>query len=323
MSKHVGAFDPLPAGLDPTTINDDVLRKHGMPPRPDPDLQPQLLEQWNRIMAQPTRFIRAELAIDEAIVARSGRPQGLGGTVPAGPADSPVRAAEGIPIPLGLAGVAREATPTTDYPYPATMVFAEWVVPEVGSPGPDGWDGSFLIRVGLDGLLGEGLHAGVLATYEAGNSAGFRAFIEWHASGGTSHPITVSNFPVKSGDTVSVVLFTEDAETGVAFIRNSRTGMGTSAAITAPSSIPSLGKTTDWMVEPIGSWLPAFGAITFTNCFGGSFVEGSSEYFTMEPGGETSEIEDPNLEDALTMTTVMSPTSAQVSETPAATDWLG
>ena len=85
MSKAVSAFDPLPAGLDPSTINNEVLRKHGLPPRPHPDLQPQLLEQWNRIMAQPTRFIRAELAIDDVIAARSGRPEGLGGMAPVGP----------------------------------------------------------------------------------------------------------------------------------------------------------------------------------------------------------------------------------------------
>lgn len=123
MSKAVSAFDALPAGLDPSTINNEVLRKHGLPPRPHPELPPQLLEQWTRIMAQPTRFIRAELAIDDVIPARSGRPEGLGGMAPVGPADS----APSAPIPLGLAGVVRQAAPTTDYSYPATMVL------------PNGW----------------------------------------------------------------------------------------------------------------------------------------------------------------------------------------
>lgn len=195
------------------------------------------------------------------------------------------------------------------------------MVPGVEQIGLAGFDESFLIRVGLDGLLGEGLHAGVM--FEAGDPAEFRAFAEWHASGGMSYPVTVSNFSVNSGDTVSVVLFgTEDPDTSAAFIGNRTTGLGTSVAITAASSIPSLGLTTDWMVEPIGSWLPAFDPITFTNCFGASFVEGSAEYFTLEPGGETSEIEDLNQLVPLTRTAVISPTSVQVSETPAATDFL-
>jgi Peptidase A4 family len=223
---------------------------------------------------------------------------------------------------VGLAGVARQAAPTTDYSYPATIVFAEWVVPEVASLGPEGFDGSFLIRVGLDGLLGEGLHAGVLTMFEAGSSAEFRAFAEWHASGGTSQPVTVSNFAISSGDTVSVALFGTEPDTSAAFISNAQTGMGTSVAITPPWSIPSLGLTTDWMVEPIGSWLPDFDSITFTNCFGASFVEGSGEYFTLEPGGQTSEIEALDLLVPLTTTAVISPTGVQVSETPAATDFL-
>ena len=76
------------------------------------------------------------------------------------------------------------------------------------------------------------------------------------------------------------------------------------------------------MVEPIGSWLPDFDSITFTNCFGASFVEGSGEYFTLEPGGQTSEIEALDLLVPLTTTAVISPTGVQVSEIPAATDFL-
>ena len=51
----------------------------------------------------------------------------------------------------------------------------------------------------------------------------------------------VSNFPVQPGDTVSILVWADGPGNGTAFLRNSRTGMGTSVGINLPFDINSPG----------------------------------------------------------------------------------
>jgi Peptidase A4 family len=306
--RHVSAFDPLPPGLDPRTVDDDLLRKHGLPRRPNPDLEPQALRQWNRIMARPTRVVRAELEVDAVMSARHDH-----------------RAAPG----QIWGGVVREACPGTDYTQPATMIFAEWVVPEVSAVAPEGPDLTVAFWIGLDGYQGEAgqvLQAGVAATVSPGwwsSSVSYWAWIEWYTGEYMSPPVKVTNFAVAPGDTVSFLVTTEGQSSGAAFMRNNRTGIGTSVGIEASPGIVSAGQTAEWVMEEASDFLPYFGQVTFTNCWAGSFIEGASEYFRLEPGGLTAEIvgipPGQTLGKVLTKTTIVSPTVAVVDEI--AVDW--
>jgi hypothetical protein len=308
--SHAGSFDPLPDGLDPGTVTDEVLREHGLPRRPDPDLQPQLLRQWNRIMARPTRLIRAELEVDPVMAARHDRQDDF--------------------TPMGWGGVVREVKPGTDYNKPATMIFAEWVVPEVAAVAPEGPDLTVAFWIGLDGYLGEGaqvLQAGVAATVSPGwlsSSVQYWAWTEWFTAEYMSPAVKVRNFPVAPGDTVSFLVTVEGPGSGLAFMRNSRTGIGTSAWMQAPGDVVSAGMTAEWVVEGTSDYLPFFEPVTFTNCWAGSFIEGASEYFSLEPGGLTPQIvgvpPGSTLGKQVTRTTIVSPTVAEVTEI--ALDWF-
>ena len=309
--SHAHAYPPLPTGMDPRTINDDVLREHGLPGRPDPRLQPRLLRRWNLIMARPTQFIRADLAIDPVMTERHRRrdaftPDGWGGVVR-----------------LGAVGAA-------DYSFPATMVFGEIVVPEVLGVAPDGPDLTIGFWVGLDGYAGEGqqvLQAGVAATVTQGwfsNSVNYWAWTEWYTGEYQSPAVKVQNLPVAPGDTVSVLVTANGPGDGSVFFRNSRTGLGTAVAIGQPPDIVSAGLSTEWIVEAVDEYLPLFEPVTFTNCWAGSLIEGASEGFTLTPDTVTTEITGPLWGTGpvgdLTDTELISPTAAQVKEV--AMDWF-
>jgi hypothetical protein len=309
------AYPAPPAELDSRTINDDLLREHGLPGRPDPQLQPQLLRQLNRIMAQPTRFIEADLAIDDVMTERHQHrdvfdPTGWGGVV----------RTEDV---YGAFG--------NQFTKPATMVFGEWVVPEVWPLAPEGPDLTIAFWVGIDGWNGAGgdlLQAGVAATVKPGwwsSSVEYWAWTEWYTGKYKSPAVSVKNFPVIPGDTVSVLVTALAPGSGSAFMRNSRTGLGTSIAIHQPDDIVCVGASTEWVAEAIDQYIPLFGSVTFTNCWGASFIEGASEFFTLEPGPpDTPSIQgwilgNTNAWGDLTSTNIISPTVAEVIEV--ATDW--
>lgn len=306
---QAGGFEALPPGLSPDQITDDVLRAHGLPRRPPPGAHPALLRQWNRIMARPTRFIRADVEADPVMTARH-RPR----------TDFE---------PLGWGGVIRQAVPGTDYAYPATMVYAEWVVPEVLPVAPDGPDITVGFWIGLDGYEGEGqqvLQAGVAATVSPGwfsTSVDYWAWTEWYTGEYQAPAVKVPNFSVAAGDTVSFLVTAEGPGSGTAYMHNSRTGLATSVWISAPADIVAPGRTAEWAVEGVSRYLPLFTPVTFSNCWGASLIEGASEYFTLAPGWVNQEIDGVlpgGKVRVLTHTTVVTPTTAQVAEI--SLDWF-
>lgn len=306
LAAHAGAFDPLPEGLDRRAITNELLRKHGLPPGPDGSREPQLLRAWNRIVAQPTHLVRAELVDDPVMTAR--------------------HAPDAAPVTVGWAGVARQATSGTDYAYPATMVFAEIEAPGAlgvvpGWPPWDQWDWPeelVACWVGLTGVVGNQiLRAGIAADVTFGfldGSVNYWAWVESYTDESGIPVQKVSNFPVQPGDTVSILVWADGPGNGTAFLRNSRTGMGTSVWIKLPWDIKSPGVTTTWGVEAGPADLPLFGAVTFTNCWAGSLIEGSSEYFTLQPGAEILNIYTAAQNEPLTSTSILSPNSFKVTQ---------
>jgi hypothetical protein len=260
-------------------------------------------------MAQPTLLIRAELEVDPVMSARH-HPHDDSGQV--------------------WGGVVRQMTPGTDYAHPATIVFAEWAVPEVSAVAPEGPNLTVAFWVGLDGYEGEAgqvLQAGVAATVSPGwfsSSVEYWAWTEWYTGEFMTPPVKVTNFAVAPGDSVSFLVSVAGPGSGMAFMRNNRTGIGTSVWIQAPKGFASAGATADWVVEQASDLLPAFGPVTFTNCWAGSFIEGASEYFVLEPGGITPRIvgipPGRTVGEDLTETTIISPTAAVVGEI--AIDWF-
>ena len=57
----VTIFSAPPKDLDPITASPQALAKYGMPRRPDPQTEPGLRSQWDRIFALKPTFVQASL----------------------------------------------------------------------------------------------------------------------------------------------------------------------------------------------------------------------------------------------------------------------
>lgn len=63
-------YDAPPKDFDLLAATPFELRKHGLPPRPDPRLQPKLDEIWRHVVSRSPNYIKAELAIDSVMSGR-------------------------------------------------------------------------------------------------------------------------------------------------------------------------------------------------------------------------------------------------------------
>jgi hypothetical protein len=63
-------YDPPPKDFDPLAAAPAALRKHGLPPRPDPRSLPKLDEMWRHVVSRSPNYMKAELAIDSVMSAR-------------------------------------------------------------------------------------------------------------------------------------------------------------------------------------------------------------------------------------------------------------
>ena len=68
--RHITIYDAPPEGFDPNVAEDRLLRKHGIPRRPDAAREPRLRAIWNAAFASKPRFIKAEIAIDHVMTQR-------------------------------------------------------------------------------------------------------------------------------------------------------------------------------------------------------------------------------------------------------------
>jgi Peptidase A4 family len=321
MLSRIRTYESTPEGFDPHTAPDRELRRYGLPRRPDPVKEPYLARLWKRAFMRPTRFVRAELAIDPVIGTRRDRWRG--------------RDSE-FGLSSGWSGVVRMMNPQTDYPTPATMVFAQWVVPEVWAIEPAGENLTVAFWVGLDGYEGlddaaahQVLQAGIVATVEPGgwfsdNSVQWRAWTEWY-SDCPGCAAWVKNFPVVPGDTVSFLVCAPQPDSGFVSMLNVSKRLGASVDVSAPScttsdgsqiSITSSGHSAEWIVETFSEHLPIFAPVTFTGCGAGS----AHELFQLTPHGITvdrKELGNINIDapgPPFTRTTIVPPTTAVVEE---------
>lgn len=257
--KHITTYAAPPAGFDPKRAPARTLYKHGIPRRPDAVKEPHLKAIWDRAFASKPEFIKAEVEVDYVLNKRK-RP------VITRPAIAAVgKSAKKKFSPSGWAGV---VTPVNfNPPEPAVSVYGEWYIPTV-TPIPNQPPGAQTVGfwVGIDGFgNSQVLQAGSAATI-SGTSVDYWVWTEWFPIGA----IKVTNFPIKPGDYLTVLVCANQPNHGFCSMLNKTTNQATSIGITPPGGVTSIGATAEWIVEGISPILPVFSSVVFANCSAGT-----------------------------------------------------
>jgi hypothetical protein len=257
-------YNPPPAGFDPYTAPDEVLLRHGLPRRPDPERDPDLARIWKRIFARPLTYLKAELEVDKVMSDRK----------PVLPKDPDF----GAP---GWAGA------IVRYGGPFKWVFAEWVIPEVKGD-KHFWEDDITVAfwVGIDGFVNNGdgqfqvLQAGISANLFTSwrwgwphTEIGWYVWTEWWNQNDHKAAVAIPNFYVYPGQKVSfLVCAPQPGDAASVFIANTSTCFATSVRIDAPEGITSQGDSAEWIVEQPRSAriLLQFGPISFYDCQAGN-----------------------------------------------------
>jgi hypothetical protein len=253
--KHIIAYDAPPEGFDPNVAEDQLLRKHGIPRRPDKTREPRLRSLWDAAFASKPRFIKAEIAVDHVVSERK----------------RPVhnkRLDVSDFSPSGWGGdVVLVSTLNYNPPQPVNTVYGEWFIPTV-TPVPSEPPGGQTVGfwVGIDGFTnGQVLQAGMAATV-TGNNVNYWVWTEWYPL----PPIQVNNFPIKPGDYLTVLVCAPEPDHGFCSMLNKTTNQATSIGISPASGVTSIGASAEWIVEGISSVLPVFSTVVFQNCSAGT-----------------------------------------------------
>jgi hypothetical protein len=262
---HFETFEAPPRGFDVHSAPAHALLKHGLPQRPDAATHRRLDQSWQRAFSQPPNYVKAELAVDEVMSAR----------------ERPVfqRGAEEFDIVNKWAGAVVHVS-QLGFGEPVKTVFAQWSLPHVWPYDPDLF--SFPITagfwVGIDGFLQQGpqaqvLQAGVAVTvpkWTLGSptipAPTYWAWTEWWTERYKQPAVAVSNFPVKAGDTIFVLVCAPEPERGYVSFLNVSTGQQTSVGLYSRPGIWSQGESAEWIVEMVSPDLPAFDPLTFNEC---------------------------------------------------------
>lgn len=133
-------------------------------------------------------------------------------------------------------------------------------------PTPSG-TGAASAWVGIDGDTAQNsiLQSGVDFTVSGGRVS-YQAWFEWFPN----FAIDFNNFPISSGQTITVTVHSTSTTTGTVVMTNVSTGKSITQAVSAPSSSAALaGQNAEWIVEDFeegGSLvtLTNFGSVTFT-----------------------------------------------------------
>jgi hypothetical protein len=293
--KHIVCYEAPPADFDPITAQARVLLKHGIPRRPDAEKEPHLRKIWDRAFASKPTFIKAEIAVDHTMSKRK----------------RPVIDKKLDKLDFSPSGWAGAVVPVSQLnfnpPQPVNTVYGEWFIPTVTpipNEPPQGQTVGFW--AGIDGYgNGQVLQAGSAATV-SGSNVVYWVWTEWYPIGA----IQVTNFPIKPGDYLTVLVCAPQPDHGFCSMLNKTTNQATSIGINHPPNTTSIGATAEWIVEGISSILPVFSTIVFTNV-----SAGTKDHAFNASGGIITEITGSGGNN-LTAASIISPT--QVME-----KWLG
>ena len=289
--KHFTTYDAPPEELELTTAEDRVLRKHGIPRRPDAKKEAHLKKLWDNALSSKPKFIKADIAVDHVISKRKR------------PVISKVHK-EASFAPSGWGGI---VVPVKNLGYnpaePVVSVYGEWFVPNVTPiPNEPGGNQTVGFWTGIDGYgNNQVLQAGMAATVN-GNNVTYWVWTEWYPIGA----IQVTNFPIKPGDYLTVLVCANQPNHGFCSMLNKTTNQATSIGINPPANTTSIGATAEWIVEGISSILPVFSTVVFSNCSAGT----KNHAFNMQ-GGIITEITGSGGSN-LTAASITSPTSGLV-----------
>lgn len=241
---HVGGTDHKirlypepPPGFDPQTAEDRLLRLYGFPARPDAGGQPELREQWNRVISRIRGRVRPEFRVD---------PNRFHGARRAHPViDDPQ-------VSSNWSGSVLVA-PTGDT---WQWVMGQWTVPSCDNPtpgpGPDCFSAAWL---GIDGGVfnGDPRQDVVQAGSESDSSpGGGRNIFLWWEWAPAIPQVVLTNFPVNSGDLMMCMICVEPSAGGPVatfFLFNYNSGLLTTFSFAKPVDADFLGNTAEWIVE--------------------------------------------------------------------------
>ena len=253
--KHIISYDAPPEGFDPNVAEHQLLRKHGIPRRPDAAREPRLRALWDSAFASKPRFIKAEIAVDHVVSERK-RPVH----------NKRVDISDFSPSGWG-GDVVLVSTKNYNPPEPVNTVYGEWFIPTV-TPVPSEPPGGQTVGfwVGIDGFTnGQVLQAGMAATV-TGSTTQYWAWTEWYPI----PAIQVTNFPIKAGDYLTVLVCAPEPDHGFCSMLNKTTNQATSIGISPASGVTNIGASAEWIVEGISSVLPVFSTVVFQNCSAGT-----------------------------------------------------
>jgi hypothetical protein len=293
--KHIVCYDAPPTDFDPSTAEARVLRKHGIPRRPDAEKEPHLRKIWERALASKPTFIKAEVAVDHTMSKRK----------------RPVINKKLDRVDFSPSGWAGAVVPVSQLNYnppePVNTVYGEWFIPNITpipNEPPQGQTVGFW--VGIDGYTnGQVLQAGSAATI-SGTNVEYWVWTEWFPISA----IKITNFPIKPGDYITVLVCAPQPDHGFCSMLNKTTNQATSIGINNPANTTSIGATAEWIVEGISSILPVFSTVVFSNV-----SAGTKDHAFNASGFIITEITGAGGSD-LTSAAVTSPTSVLVK-------WLG
>jgi Peptidase A4 family len=248
---NITTFKAPPDDFDPVTAPLKTLALHGIPRRPDPQAEPGLRALWDKAFARKPKFIVPKA--NPALVWKS----------------APHRVPK--QKEFGLAGdwagaVVQVASLGFTPPEPANMVYAEWVVPKIGTKPSESGSNRVGFWVGMGGYgTNNLLQAGTAATL-SGSSVNYWAWTEWVPAGFATDSLSLT-----AGDTVSVLVCAPETDHGYVSMMNHRTNQAISVGVNDPSgTTPYDGSTVEWIVEAIDNEVPNFGNVIFKEISAGT-----------------------------------------------------
>jgi peptidase A4-like protein len=254
--ERIKDFDIPPENLDLITATPEQLQPYGVPPRPDPELQPQLYEAWGSFFVPRPTFVLADI-----LVTNEFRPQLRRTSVPTAPFASPSTRYE---TSRNWSGTYIE--PNDDKVF--IHVSGKWIVPTPAVPAnaqpPDNgsvvyacsaWVGSDGQRRYRDSSLPQiGTWQAVRLFSDGSENVETYAWFQWWARNyGGNAPGIITSVPVDPGDEVICMVRVWRPSIAVVYIRNLTTGRLAHFRIRAPvvngHRFTISGATAEWIVE--------------------------------------------------------------------------
>lgn len=247
---------PVPSGLfDPSTATPAMLRRFGLPPRPDPNRQPFLRQVWNQGFGAPLRLQEFHFSPD-LVEGTRYRPQ--------------FRRADELPVAETRFETSSNwsgAYITANRDKQFLQIWGVWTIPvNLRLPpgpfqGPPGIDYVCSNWIGLDGqrlYFDSSLpQIGTVSTLQSNGTTTAQAWTQWWARGTATTPLPLG-LAVAPGDQVLSVLTASDSQ-NVIFVMvdlSTMTGMavtGTAPPVPLPdgtTATPDIaGATAEWIVE--------------------------------------------------------------------------